>query len=138
MGDLDSEAEAFMDIVRQRASSSRLLLRESSNALAALGNSLRSTIDAATEGTRALQQPAPVAEGESQEGGATEGSAGASGSEQAAAPQNPPETPMEVDQPGEFVIPITPLCVCMCVMLLCGLVFVIVSSLSVMSFYKCT
>ncbi|XP_070192440.1 E3 ubiquitin-protein ligase HUWE1-like isoform X3 [Littorina saxatilis] len=100
MGDLDSEAEAFMDIVRQRASSSRLLLRESSNALAALGNSLRSTIDAATEGTRALQQPAPVAEGESQEGGATEGSAGASGSEQAAAPQNPPETPMEVDQPG--------------------------------------
>lgn len=98
MGDFDSDAEAFMDLVRHRAAGRRLL-RQSSDAVTALSNSLRHATDA-SESDQPAQQPAqaPVAEGGAQEEGATSNTGG-SGSAQGA--QNPADTPMEVDQPGE-------------------------------------
>lgn len=97
MGDFDSDTEALMDLVRQRAAGGRRLLRQSSDAVTALSNSLRHAIDA-SESDQPAEQPAqaPAAEGGAEEEGAT--SADSSGSGQGARPAV--DTPMEVDQPG--------------------------------------
>ena len=87
VGELDSEVEGIIDLVRQRAASRRLL-RQPSEALAALG--LRSAIEPGESSQ--LNPVAPASGAEQEEGG--EGAAGSG--------QNPSDTPMEVDQPGEW------------------------------------
>ncbi|XP_076447673.1 E3 ubiquitin-protein ligase HUWE1-like isoform X2 [Babylonia areolata] len=88
MGELESEAEGLMELVRQRPSSRRLL-RQSNDALAALG--LRPALESGenVEGANA----APASGGDQEERGA-----GGSGAGQGA--DAPTDTPMEVDQPG--------------------------------------
>lgn len=90
MGELESDAEGLMELMRQRPSSRRLL-RQSNEALAALG--LRSALESG-ENEQGAQNPAPASGGDPEDGGAE----GPSGTGQGA--DQPADTPMEVDQPG--------------------------------------
>ncbi|KAL8595169.1 hypothetical protein ACOMHN_013842 [Nucella lapillus] len=98
MGELESDAEGLMELMRQRPSSRRLL-RQSNETLAALG--LRSALESGGDQEQGAQNAAPASAGDPEvggNGGGAEGSATGQAAEEPAA--QPSDTPMEVDQPG--------------------------------------